>query len=162
MGKKGLVLTAILMLLLFVAGCGSKGSKTPMSPEDFTSKMEDAGYMVSPGMPKSQEEPDKGVTYMARKENGSCNISLDVFQEEQDAQEWYEALASKYCDTQLYPQLEIKEEGTDRIIAVIPFEDMGGTTYYIRIAKVANTVLNVQVTEEFIKETEGILSGTGY
>ncbi len=164
MRKKSLVLTTILMLLLFVAGCGSKGSKTPMSPEDFTSKMEDAGYMVLPGMPRIQEEPDKDVTYTARKENGYCFITLDVFSEEQDAQEWYELVLNQFQSTYLHEEIdvEIKEESTDRVIAVMPSEMREGKTYYVRLARVANTVLQVSVTEEYIQETEDILSGTGY
>lgn len=146
------VITVCSMILL--AGCSS-AKKEPVTSEEFTAIMKEAGYQVTPAVSVG---PDTNAVFTpALKDNGQQSIRLYEFETAEAAAAQYEVIVAQ---TEGHgDNTTVTSEGDGKGYAKTVVEN---ERYYQVTVKVENTLLRVGGFMENKKEMQELVKKLGY
>ncbi len=190
MSKKVLILSLLLSLLIGITGCGEKASadgECAMSGNQFAMRLLESEYNYQL-FKRSNEKSNAGNVYYARATGmptviwmqyageadteeagesllGFTESGLEIygqayfyeFANKKEAEAEYEILVTKLKETQ--KDTIVKEEKK-----AYAYCDYNGyfKRYYMVVSWMGNTVLVVQIPEEWMEQTEKLFQGTEY
>lgn len=154
--KAASVLLAVAMLITALAGCG--GEKTPVSPEEFRSQMEEAGLQVVDQTENAPEDSGMTTVLVALEEN-RYQVELYVFKDENSAKSLYDTtkngLQSNYEDVS--GKVETSRDSGSYSKYTIQVD--GG---YVSVARIGDTLVYAKGLSEYKDDVRDAVEKLGY
>lgn len=152
--KRILMVVCSLLLVFVLTGCGNK---TPLTAEQFKSKMEGNSYTVTDVSSILKESTDAVSVFTATSKDSNIIVEFLVFDKEDDATKFY---------NELKEQLE-KEKGSSSSNTEVNLGNYNKYTQnsndaYGIVERVEKTVILIETKEENKKDADSLLDSLGY